>query len=107
MTWLMLAGAIAAEVTATLSLRASEGFTRLWFTLLVGVGYATAFGLLAIILQRGMPVGVAYGIWAASGVALVALLGHVVFGESLTPQMLAGVGLIVVGVLLVEFGRTH
>ena len=105
MSWLMLAGAIAAEVSATLSLRASEGFSRLGFTALVVVGYATAFGLLAAILQRGMPVGVAYGIWAASGVAIVALLGHVIFGEALTVPMVAGIGLIVVGVLLVEFGR--
>ncbi len=106
-TWLLLAGAIAAEVTATLSLRASEGFTRAGFVVLVIAGYATAFGLLGVVLKQGMPVGVAYGIWAALGVALVAVFGHMIFDEPLTASMLAGIGLIIVGVMLVETGRPH
>lgn len=107
MTWLLLAGAIAAEVTATLSLRASDGFSRIGFTLLVVAGYATAFGLLGVILKQGMPVGVAYGIWSASGVAIVAVLGKVIFGEALTAAMIGGIVLIAGGVMLVELGRPH
>ena len=104
MRWLILALAIVLEVTGTLSMRASEGFTRLGFTVLTVGGYLGAFSLLAMVLKEGMPVGVAYGIWAGAGVALVALLGRFVFGEPLTVAMLAGFGLIVAGVWLVEAG---
>lgn len=55
---------------------------------------------------RELPAG-AYGIWAAAGVALTALLGKVVFGEALNRTMLLGIGLIVVGVLLIELGAAH
>src|SRR5690242_17434470 len=73
-TWLLLAVAIAVEVAATLSLRAAEGFTRLGWTIPVVLGYATSFVLLAFVLKRGMPVGVAYGVWAGIGVAATAIL---------------------------------
>jgi len=52
-----------------------------------------------------LPIGVAYGIWAATGVALTAVLGRVLFREPLTRLMLGGIGLIIVGVLLVELGH--
>ena len=104
MRWLMLSLAIVLEVTGTLSMRASEGFTRLGFTLVTVVGYLGAFALLATVLKHGMPVGVAYGIWAGAGVALVALFGRLVFGEPLTPAMWAGFALIIAGVWLVETG---
>jgi small multidrug resistance pump len=100
----MLALAIVLEVTGTLSMRASEGFTRVGFTLLTVVGYVGAFSLLAQVLKLGMPVGVAYGIWAGAGVALVALLGRLVFGEPLTVVMWVGFALIIAGVWLVESG---
>jgi small multidrug resistance pump len=67
--------------------------------------YVVAFGLLAVALTLGLPIGVAYGIWAATGVALTAVLGRVLFREPLTRLMLAGIGLIIVGVLLVELGH--
>jgi small multidrug resistance pump len=102
--WLLLGLAIVLEVTGTLSMRASEGFTRLGFTLLTVLGYLGAFSLLGMVLKQGMPVGVAYGIWAGAGVALVALLGRVVFGEPLTGVMWAGFALIIAGVWLVEAG---
>jgi small multidrug resistance pump len=102
MRWAMLALAIVLEVTGTLSMRASEGFTRLGFTLLTVVGYLGAFTLLGMVLKQGLPVGVAYGIWAGAGVALVALLGRLVFGEPLTVLMWLGFLLIIAGVWLVE-----
>jgi small multidrug resistance pump len=98
----MLALAIVLEVTGTLSMRASEGFTRTGFTLLTAVGYLGAFTLLATVLKQGLPVGVAYGIWAGAGVALVALLGRFIFGEPLTAAMWVGFLLIISGVWLVE-----
>ena len=68
--------------------------------------YLSAFALLTIALAQGMPVGIAYGIWAASGVALTAVGARVFFKERLTWRMIAGIVLIAVGVLVIELG-TH
>ncbi len=101
-TWLLLAGAIACEVTGSLSLRAAVD-TPAWYVLVVA-GYVSAFALLAGVLRRGMPLGVAYGIWGATGVALTAVLSAVIFGEPFTALMAVGIVLIIGGVLLVELG---
>lgn len=100
--WLVLALAIAVEVTATLSLKAAMTHPA-WYVLVVA-GYASALALLAVCLRVGMPVGVAYGIWGATGVAATAVLAAVIFGEALTPLMIGGIALIVAGVLVVEYG---
>nr|WP_200813598.1 SMR family transporter [Marinactinospora thermotolerans] len=102
MKWALLAGAIVSEVTATLSLRAA--IDAPWWYAVVVVGYGAAFTLLALVLARGMPVGVAYGIWAAAGVALTALLATLLFDDPFTWPMAAGIALIIGGVLLVETG---
>ena len=104
MTWLLLAGAIVTEVAATLSLRASEGLKKKAWIAPVAIFYATAFGLLTIALSQGMPVGIAYGIWAACGVALTAVGARVFFKDALTARMGWGIGLIAVGVLVIELG---
>lgn len=106
MTWLILAGAILTEVAATLSLRASEGLRNKRWIAPVAVFYIAAFSLLTIALAQGMPVGIAYGIWAASGVALTAIGARVFFKERLTWRMTAGIALIAAGVLVIELG-TH
>ncbi|MFI0420201.1 DMT family transporter [Spongiactinospora sp. 9N601] len=102
--WVMLVAAIALEVVATLSLRAMEGFAHPWWLVSVVAGYLGAFILVAQVLKIGMPVGVAYGIWAASGVALTAVAGAVIFGDALTWAIGLGILLIIGGVLLVELG---
>lgn len=107
MTWLLLALAIASEVTATLSLRASEGLRRRRWIPVIVVGYLAAFTLLGTILALGMPVGVAYGIWAAAGVAVTAVLGRVIFKDHFSLMMAIGVALIAAGVAMIEFGGTH
>lgn len=104
--WLLLAGAILTEVAATLSLKAA--LAQPAFFVVVAIGYLAAFTCLSLALRRGLPLGVAYGIWAAAGVALTALLSAVIFGEALTPVMLLGILLVVAGVLCVELGsRRH
>lgn len=102
--WLPLLSAIALEVTATLSLRAAEGWTHPLWLIVVVIGYTGSLWLLSVVLDRGMPVGVAYGIWSAIGVVLTAVLGTVLFGETLGTVQIIGVGAIVAGVLLVELG---
>ncbi|GAA2536294.1 DMT family transporter [Streptomyces koyangensis] len=107
MTWVLLACAILAEVTATISLRLSDGFSKIAPSVVVVVGYATAFTLLALVLKRGMAIGVAYGIWAAAGVALVALIGAAFLGDSLTPVQYGGLVLVAAGVVALEAGGAH
>ena len=107
MLYLILASAIAAELFATMCLRASEGLTRLPPTLGAGVGYLLAFWLLSMALVRGMPVGVAYAIWSAVGLSCVALLGWLLFGERLTLVQGGGLLLIVAGVLALDLGGAH
>lgn len=108
MTWLLLVGAILTEVAATLSLRASEGLRLKRWIAPVAVFYVTAFSLLTVALANGMPVGISYGIWAASGVALTAIGARVFFKERLTWRMVAGIVLIAIGVFIIELGAsTH
>jgi small multidrug resistance pump len=106
MAWALLLGAIGFEVSGTLSLRASDGFARWGWVLPVVVGYVASFVLLAMVLKRGMPVGVAYGVWAGLGVAATAVLARFFFGDPFTPAMAGGVVLIGAGVFLIEFGAT-
>lgn len=102
--WLALAGAIIFEVTGTMSLRASEGFKKRAWIIPVVASYVVAFSLLSVVLSLGMPVGIAYGIWAAVGVALTAIIGRLIFKEPLTWIMGIGIVLIGLGVMIVELG---
>ena len=107
MSW-ALAGAILIEVVATLSLRASDGFRKKAWIAPVTLGYLASFYLLWLSLSLGMPVGIAYGIWTACGVALVAVIARFLFSEPLTWVMVLGIGLIVAGVLTIEMaGAVH
>lgn len=106
--WLALVGAILVEVIATLSLRASDGFRKRGWMIPVVLGYLASFYLLWVSLSLGMPVGVAYGVWTACGVALVAIIARFLFSEPLTWLMGAGIALIVAGVLTIEMsGAVH
>lgn len=100
--WALLAGAILTEVIGTLSLRAFQD-QRLWLILVIA-GYTASFLLLTRVLRAGVPVGVAYGIWGASGTAATAVIASIVFGDPFTLPVVAGIGLIIVGVLMVELG---
>lgn len=99
---MLLIAAIAVEVAATLSLRASQDHSA-WLVLVVA-GYVGSFILLTMVLRAGMAVGVAYGIWGASGTAATAVLAAAIYGDPFTWPIVAGIGLIIAGVLLVEFG---
>ncbi|WP_114853969.1 multidrug efflux SMR transporter [Brachybacterium sp. YJGR34] len=104
--WLLLGAAVLSEVSGTLSLRLAAGGRRAWYGLVL-LGYAVAFAFLSFALAAGMPLGVAYGVWAAAGIVLTALVSRVLFREALTPVMAAGMGMIVAGVLLIELGGVH
>jgi small multidrug resistance pump len=101
MPWVLLVGAIATEVAGTLALRGSDGFTKLAPSLITVAGYVASFVLLAIVL-KSLPVGIVYAIWSAVGIALVAVLGKLIFGDPVPPLATAGMVLIVGGVVLVS-----
>jgi small multidrug resistance pump len=100
--WVALTGAILFEVVATLALRASEGLRKRIWIVPVTVGYLASFYLLWITLRLGMHVGIAYGVWTACGVALVAVAAKILFDEPLTWLMALGIALIIGGVLTIE-----
>lgn len=100
--WALLAGAISTEVAATLSLRAAQDHSA-WLAVVVA-GYLISFVFLTMVLRAGVPVGIAYGIWGALGTAVTAVLAAVLFGDPFTWPIVAGIGLIIAGVLLIEFG---
>jgi small multidrug resistance pump len=102
--YILLLGAIGTEIVATLSLKASEGFSKLPPSILVVVGYLCSFTLLGLALNRGLPVGLGYAIWAAVGTTAVAGLGVLFFGESLSTMAIMGIVLIVAGVGLLNLG---
>lgn len=104
MTLLFLALAITFEVTATVSLKFSEGFSRIGPSIVVAIGYCGAFYFLSQALKRGMPIGVAYGIWSAVGVAAIAIIGVLLLGEKLTPIQIGGIAAVILGVMALELG---
>jgi small multidrug resistance pump len=102
---LLLGLAICCEVVATASLKASEGFTRLGPSIVVVLGYAGAFYLLALCI-RYLPLGVAYAIWSGLGTVGAALIGMLVWQEVLTIPRIVGIGLIIAGVVLLNLFGT-
>jgi len=99
--WLILALAIVAEVIGTSSLKASDGFTKPLPTLLVIVGFATAFYCLSITLKV-IPVGVAYAVWAGAGIVLITVAAWLFFGQKLDWPALLGMALIIAGVVVMN-----
>jgi small multidrug resistance pump len=101
MQWLYLGIAIVSEVIATSALKAAEGFTRPLPSAVVIVGYAAAFYFLSLTL-RTIPIGVTYAIWSGVGLALISIVGWVVYQQALDTASLIGIGLIVSGVLVIH-----
>lgn len=104
--WLFLGLAIVSEVIATSALKASEGFSHFWLSLLVVIGYGIAFYCLALTLKV-IPMGVVYAIWSGIGIVLITLVGWFLFNQKLDPPVLLGIGLIAAGVVVMNvFSKT-
>ncbi|MET9292987.1 multidrug efflux SMR transporter [Streptomyces sp. NPDC003077] len=106
MGYLTLAGAIACEIAATTSMKYSDGFSKLWPSLGTAAGYIVAFVLLAQTLKT-MNVGTAYAIWSGVGTAVVAAIGMVFLGEAASFARIAGVVLVIAGVVVLNLGGAH
>jgi small multidrug resistance pump len=104
--WLYLAIAIISEITATSSLKASEGFTRLVPSVVVVIGYSLSFYFLSLTL-KAIPIGVTYAIWAGLGIVLLAIVGWVFYGQKLDTAAIVGIAFILAGVLIMNlFSKT-
>lgn len=99
--WLFLAAAILSEVIATSALKTSDGFTKLWPSVLVVIGYAVAFYFLALTL-RAIPVGIAYAVWSGVGIVLISGIGWLAFDQKLDAPAMLGITLIISGVIVLN-----
>lgn len=99
--WLTLAIAIVAEVIGTTALKASDGFSRLWPSAIVVVGYGVSFYCLSLVL-RSIPVGITYAVWSGLGIVLISLVAFAVYGQRIDLAGLIGMGLIIAGVLVLN-----
>ncbi|MEU6881223.1 multidrug efflux SMR transporter [Streptomyces sp. NPDC046712] len=102
----LLAGAITAEIVATISMKYSEGFSKTLPSIVTATGYVIAFALLAQALKT-LQVGTAYAIWSGVGTAAVAVIGILFMNEALSVAKVAGVLLIIAGVLVLNMGGAH
>lgn len=99
--WIFLLLAIACETLATSTLKSSDGFSKLWPSIITIVGYAASFYFLSIALKV-FPIGIAYAIWSGVGVVLITSIGWLIYGQSLDMPALLGIGLIVAGVIVMN-----
>ena len=103
MSYVFLMAAIATEILATSLMKSTEGFTRLWPTVVCLAGYA--FSLIALSQAvKGVPVGVAYALWSALGTAAIVAIGAAFLGEPITLIKVAGISLIIAGVVTLNLG---
>ena len=104
--YLYLGVAIIAEVVATTALRAADGFTQLWPSIISILGYVVAFYFLSLTL-RTMPVGLAYAIWSGVGIVLISLAGWLLYKQLLDLPAIIGMALIMAGVIVINvFSKT-
>ena len=101
MHWVLLAIGVGIEILASASLKLSDGFTKFGFAALTLICFAVAFYIMSLVV-RTMPLGIAYSVWAGGGIAGVTLMGAVVFGQSLDGYAYLGIGLILVGVIVLN-----
>jgi len=106
MTYLYLAIAIFAEVTATSALKASNEFTNLIPSIIVIIGYAIAFYFMTLVL-RVIPIGITYAVWSGLGIVLVTVVGYFLYQQTPDIPAIIGMGLIISGVIVIHvFSKT-
>lgn len=90
-----------AEVIATASLKSTEGFTKFWPSLVVVIGYCSAFYFLSLTLYT-IPIGVAYAIWSGVGIASLAIISVLIFDQKIDLAGAVGMALIIAGVVVLR-----
>lgn len=107
MAYLFLMIAIVTEVFGTSLLKLTEGFTRLWPTVGCLSGYAISTLALSLAVQRGMNVSVGYAIWSGLGTTAIVLIGVKFLHQPIGWVEIAGIGLVIAGVMLLNLGGKH
>ncbi|MFE9390451.1 DMT family transporter [Streptomyces sp. NPDC006784] len=106
MAWILLVVAGLVEVAWAVGLTFTEGFTRLWPSVLTAAGFATSMVLLALAV-KSLPIGTAYGVWVGIGAAGAALVGMLVLGEPVTPARIFFIALLLVAVVGLKATSGH
>jgi small multidrug resistance pump len=101
MKYVYLLIAILSEVAATTALKASDQFTRLWPSVIVVLGYASAFYFMSLTL-KGIPVGITYAIWSGIGIVLISVTSYVFYHQKLDTPAIVGMAFIIAGVLIIN-----
>lgn len=102
MAWLTLFVAGLCEIGWAVGLKYTEGFTRLVPSVLTAGAMIVSLVLLGIALKT-LPVGTGYAVWTGIGAVGTAILGIVLFGESMEAMRLASIALIVAGIVGLKF----
>lgn len=105
MAWIMLVGAGLLEVVWALALKEAGGFTRFWPSA-IGITSAVVSFVMLSAAFKTLPVGTAYAVWVGIGALGVALAGILVLGESASPARLAGLALILSGIVCLKLAET-
>ena len=101
MQYIILFVAVVMETVGTTALQSSQQFTRLWPTVIAIVAYVGAFYFLGLTLKY-MPVGIVYALWSGLGIVTITVIGFVVFGQRLDGAAIAGLALIIVGIIVIQ-----
>jgi small multidrug resistance pump len=101
MGYIYMSIAIVAEVLATTALKSSEGFTRLWPTVFVFIGYSVAFYMLSKTLET-LSMGITYAIWSGVGIVFITFAGWLLHNQTIDAAAMVGMGLIVAGVAVIQ-----
>lgn len=99
--WILMTLAILGEIAGTSFLKLADGWTRPWAWLGVAAGFGMAMGLLSVLLQK-MDVSVVYAIWSGVAIALIAVVGVVVFHEAMSWKRAAGLLATIIGIVLLQ-----
>ncbi|WII70823.1 multidrug efflux SMR transporter [Bdellovibrio sp. 22V] len=102
MAYVYLAAAIIFEVVGTITMKYSEGFTKVIPVILTLVCHGICFVALAVAL-KSLPISMVYAIWAGVGTAIMAFIGMMMFNEPLPLQKVLATTLIIVGVVMLNF----
>jgi len=99
--YIVLLIAVLSETIGTAALQASQQFTKFWPAVIVVIAYALSFYCLALAL-RTIPLGIAYAFWSGLGIAFIAAIGYLVYGQKLDLPAILGLGMILGGIVVIH-----
>lgn len=106
MSYVYFVIAVLSEITATMTLKSTQTFTRFWPSIVVIAGVCSSLYFFALCL-RTLNVAIVYAVWSGIGICAVTLLGWLIHGEKLDSSALIGIALILTGVIVINlFSRT-